>query len=90
MRVYPQNLNNIAAPLAVQINPTVFFKINGLAIGQTKEFKLTGTPVVNAGAKIVAELCDYNGDVDSQACSIVNLGAVTPVPVPAQDDEGTW
>lgn len=99
LRVYPQQgLNNIVAPLAAQITPmTVFFKVLGLGVNQTVEYKLTGTPAANGGGNIVAELCDYNNppiaDVDSQPCSIFNLNpnAFNPnniAPNPAQDDEG--
>lgn len=79
LRVYPQNLTNIVAPAAAQITPVVIYKVQGIGLNQQTELKMTGTPAAN-GAHVIAELCDYQGDLDSQQCNIVNL-------TPVQDDE---
>ncbi len=82
LRFLPQNLTNIVATGSVQSG--AWYEWNTAVInpgsGVGLEVFADVNPTATGAVSIVAELCNYTNDVDSQPCNMVNL-------TPAQDDE---
>ncbi len=82
LRFLPQNLTNIVATGSVQSGS--WYERNAWVLnpgsGVGLEVFAEPSPTATGALSIVAELCNYTNDIDSQPCNIVNL-------TPAQDDE---